>query len=180
MTEREKPCASCGGEYDHQMGATIHSVICPEIVAWNTRQPTPAAEDVVEAVARAIQDAHAPGHPINHVSIYQARAAEPAAEEPVSWMYQPINRGTRGSKDAPFCSFEPLPKMNPTYWQETPLYARPATPSNPDRLVEAVWEALKAECCADPRNATKCVMVGKDQLAAALSAAPAQDGGNSL
>lgn len=36
--------------------------------------PTPAADEV-EAVARAIQDAHAPGHPINHVSIYQARAA---------------------------------------------------------------------------------------------------------
>lgn len=32
-------------------------------------------EDEVEAVARAIQDAHTPGHPINYVSLYQARAA---------------------------------------------------------------------------------------------------------
>lgn len=68
--------------------------------------------------------------------VMATRPAEPAGEEPVAFMYQPINRGPRGSKDAPFCSFEPLHKMNPAYWQETPLYARPATPSNPDRLVE--------------------------------------------
>ena len=31
--------------------------------------------EVVEVVARAIQDAHAPGHPLCHISLYQARAA---------------------------------------------------------------------------------------------------------
>lgn len=31
--------------------------------------------EMVERVARAIQDAHSPGHALNHVSIYQARAA---------------------------------------------------------------------------------------------------------
>lgn len=31
--------------------------------------------ELVEQVARAIQDAHAPGHELSHVALYQARAA---------------------------------------------------------------------------------------------------------
>lgn len=148
-----------------------------------SRHPTPAADEV-EAVARAIQDAHAPGHPINHVSIYQARAAiaamharsaepvgeakaiidelnacylygvseksdalakriiahlsrpsEPAGEEPVAWR--------RWNASASFFNVHYLGPVDhaqnplPAGWRETPLYARPATPTNPERLVEA-------------------------------------------
>lgn len=39
-----------------------------------------------------------------------------------------------------------------------------------DDLVERVWEALKAECCSDPKKATRCVMVEKRHLAAAIAA----------
>lgn len=36
-------------------------------------------------------------------------------------------------------------------------------------MQEMLWDALKQECCADPANATKCVMVGKEHLGAALA-----------
>lgn len=42
--------------------------------------------------------------------------------------------------------------------------------------VEAVWEALKARCCADPANAKKCVMVSKDDFTAAITAYEAASG----
>ena len=34
---------------------------------------------------------------------------------------------------------------------------------------DALWDSLKAECCADPSKATKCVMVGKDHLSSAIA-----------
>lgn len=36
-------------------------------------------------------------------------------------------------------------------------------------LVDATWEALKERCCADPKQAKKCIMVSRDDLAAALA-----------
>lgn len=34
--------------------------------------------------------------------------------------------------------------------------------------VDALWEALKQQCCVEPDKATRCVMVGQENLAAAL------------
>jgi len=38
-------------------------------------------------------------------------------------------------------------------------------------LAEAVWEALKRECCADPVKALRCVMVSEAQFRRAYRAA---------
>ena len=39
-----------------------------------------------------------------------------------------------------------------------------------DAAVERVWSALKDRVCADPEKAKRCVMVGRDDIAAALTA----------
>jgi hypothetical protein len=43
------------------------------------------------------------------------------------------------------------------------------TPAVTDEAVERVWTALKERCCADPYKAKRCVMVERDDLAAALA-----------
>ena len=37
--------------------------------------------------------------------------------------------------------------------------------------VEVLWEAVKAQCCADPKNATKVVMMTKAEFVKAVEAA---------
>lgn len=45
-----------------------------------------------------------------------------------------------------------------------------ASPTTPDpKLIEVAWLIVRERCCADPEKATRAVMVGKADIAAALS-----------
>ncbi|WP_395393083.1 hypothetical protein WBP07_18000 [Novosphingobium sp. BL-8A] len=105
-------------------------------------------------------------------------AAEPAGEEPVAWM----------DEDAdgrlvfyPHCAFTEFPP------KAVPLYARPATPSNPERLVEAAARAIAGIVAekgtfGDRKEQRVAEWVRlhwadyRDHATAAISAAPAQNG----
>lgn len=51
------------------------------------------------------------------------------------------------------------------------LHAHPySAPVSDEAIVEAMWNALKEQCCVDPANATKCVMVTQGQFCAAIAA----------
>lgn len=43
------------------------------------------------------------------------------------------------------------------------------------RLSEALWAALKQQCCVDPEKATRLVMVSKDDVLAAVRALISED-----
>ncbi|TCM21491.1 hypothetical protein EDF56_101155 [Novosphingobium sp. PhB165] len=159
-----------------------------------TMNPTPAAEDVVETVARAIWNRlrddedrcdmeledMGEGHPVwdyarAAIAALQSRPAEPADEEPVAWQRKHPDRGWIDASE------DDLPHYRAQGQECRALYARPATPSNPDRLVEAmaILREIKSQSTTVGGWTSDTPYIYPElyaRIEAALSAAPAQDG----
>ena len=85
------------------------------------------------------------------------------------WQLVPVEL-TQAMLDATCVTEEDDAAMRAT-WAELLRVAPSHTPAADE--VEAVWNALKEQCCSDPAESTKWVIVYRDQLAAAMQARPA-------
>ncbi|TCM25149.1 hypothetical protein [Novosphingobium sp. ST904] len=88
-----------------------------EIAEWNAALDAGCSQDAAIARVRALP-------------------AEPAGEEPVAWMYK-THLGQSLTSTFRRTHYDGFPVTD-----ETPLYARPATPTNPERLVEAGFRPM--------------------------------------
>ena len=116
------------------------------------------------------------------------RHTEPAGEEPVAFVCEADLRALATKPDGDDMSISPVPR--PEIGIKMPLYARPATPTNPERLVEALRLVEQtAETHYTARNGRRCSIEGSDgevcsiipfdtmeEVRAALSAAPLKEG----
>lgn len=111
----------------------------------------------------------------------QARSAEPAGEEPVAYRYVHLDyAGRKVSRYGPHP--ERVNGHDPI--EAHPLYAHPATPTNPERLVEALRQAdvdfQRTPGTNRDGAIVKHVRESRARIAFALSAAPLKEGSHDI